>query len=312
MDARALRYFQAVVEFGSYSRASEYLRISQPAISRQVDRLEKELGKALFVRSGIGAAPTDAGRLLFERSQPILRQLEEAAAEIKSVAGGSTGTIVIAIPPGVGHFLLPSLVERYQRLFPNIALKIISGFSGTIHEALVRGRADVACLHGPLPQKGFKVIPLLEEEVFLVGKRGTLPKALRGTRPHIATADLLGLPLILPSRSHTSRRILEERAFTLGLTVNAMMEVDDTSLIRTLLRKGLGFSVLSQGAFENANDRKELEARPIRPRMSWPLAMMTASGRPRSEPLEALMTTIRAAARELIASGEWPAKHLDR
>jgi LysR family nitrogen assimilation transcriptional regulator len=308
MDARALRYFQAVVEFGSYSRASEYLRISQPAISRQVGRLEKELGKALFTRSGIGAAPTDAGRLLFERSQPILRQLEEAAAEIKSVAGGSTGTIVIAIPPGVGHFLLPSLVERYRRLFPNIALKIMSGYSGTIHEALVRGRADVACLHGPLPQKGFKVIPLLEEEVFLVGKRGTLPK----TRQHIATADLLSLPLILPSRSHTSRRILEERAFALGLTVNAMMEVDDTSLIRTLLRAGLGFSVLSQGAFETANDRKELEAKPIRPRMSWPLAMMTASGRPRSEPLEALMTTIRAAARELIASGEWPARCLDR
>jgi LysR family transcriptional regulator, nitrogen assimilation regulatory protein len=111
---------------------------------------------------------------------------------------------------------------------------------------------------------------------------------------------------------HTSRRILEERAFALGLTVNAMMEVDDTSLIRILLRKGLGFSVLSQGAFESANDRKELEARPIRPSMVWPLAMMTASGRPRSEPLEALMTTIRAAARDLIASGEWPAKHLDR
>ena len=56
------------------------------------------------------------------------------------------------------------------------------------------------------------------------------------------------------------------------------MEVDDTSLIRTLLRKGLGFSVLSQGALQNAVDRKELESRPIRPRMAWPLAMMTASG----------------------------------
>ena len=179
MDARALRYFQAVVEFGSYSRASEYLRISQPAISRQVDRLERELGKMLFVRNGLGATPTDAGRLLFERSQPILRQLEDAAAEIKSTSAGTTGTIVIAIPPGVGHFLLAPLVERYRRSFPNTSLKIISGFSGTIHEALVRGRADVACLHGPLPQKGFKVIPLLEEEVFLVGKRGTLPKGPR-------------------------------------------------------------------------------------------------------------------------------------
>ena len=308
MDARALRYFQAVVEFGSYSRASEYLRISQPAISRQVGQLENELGKALFVRSGLGATPTDAGRLLFERSQPILRQLEEAVAEIKSAAGGSTGTIAMAIPPGVGHFLLPPLVKSYQKLFPNILLKIISGFSGFIHETLVRGRADVACLHGPMPQKGFKIVPLLEEEVFLVGKRGTLPS----TRSHISTTDLLRLPLILPGRSHTSRRILEERAFASELTVNLMMVVDDTSLIRTLLRKGLGFSVLSQGAFQNALDRKELESRPIRPRMSWPLAMMTASGRPRSEPLEALMGAIRGTVRELISSGEWPAKHLDR
>jgi len=308
MDARALRYFQAVVEFGSYSRASEFLRISQPAISRQVDRLEKELGKALFTRSGIGAAPTDAGRLLFERSQPILRQLEEAAAEIKSGDGGSTGSIVIAVPPGVGHFLLPALVERYRKLFPNISLKIMSGYSGTIHEALVRGRADVACLHGPLPQKGFRIIPLLEEEAFLVGKRGTLPAA----RAHVTTADLLRLPLILPSRSHTSRRILEERAFASDLTVNAVMEVDDTSLILTLLRKGLGFSILSQGALQNETGRRELERRPIRPRMSWPLAMMTASARPRSEPLEALMNTIRHTVRELIASGHWPARHLDK
>ena len=307
MDARALRYFQAVVEFGSYSRASKHLRISQPAISRQVDRLEQELGKPLLVRNGLGATPTDAGRLLFERSQPILRQLEDAKAEIRSVAGASSGTIVIAIPPGVGHYLLPPLVERYRKSFPNTSLKIISGFSGFIHEALVRGRADVACLHGPLPQQGFKVIPLLEEEVFLVGKRATLPPR----RSHVTTAELLDLPLILPSRSHTSRRILEERAFALGMTVNAVMEVDDTSLIRTLLRKGLGFSVLSQGAFENAIDRKDLEARPIRPRMSWPLAMMTASGRPRSEPLDALMTTIRATVRDLITKGDWPAKLID-
>jgi LysR family transcriptional regulator, nitrogen assimilation regulatory protein len=308
MDARALRYFQAVIEFGSYSRASGFLRISQPAISRQVDRLEQELGKSLFVRNSLGATPTDAGRLLYERSQPILRQLEDAAAEIKGAAGASSSTIVIAIPPGVGHYLLPPLVARYREQFPKTSLKVISGFSGFIHEALVRGRADVACLHGPQPQKGFKVIPLLEEEVFLVGKAGTLPSR----RSHVSTAELLRLPLILPSRSHTSRRILEERAFSSNMTVNVTMEVDDTSLIRRLLRKGLGFSVLSQGALQNEVDRRELEFRTIRPRMSWPLAMMMASGRPRSEPLDALVTAIRTTARELTSSGEWPARHLDR
>ena len=159
-----------------------------------------------------------------------------------------------------------------------------------------------------LPQKGFRIIPLWEEEAFLVGKRGSLP----ARRAQVSTAELLDLPLILPSRQHTSRRLLEERAFASDATVNVVMEVDDTSLIRTLLRKGLGFSVLSQGALQNEEDRRELESRPIRPRMSWPLAMMTASGRPRSEPLEALMSAIRATVRELIASGAWPARHLDR
>lgn len=307
MDARALRYFQAVIEFGSYSRASGYLRISQPAISRQVDRLEKELGKTLFVRNSLGATPTEAGRLLYERCQPILRQLEDAAAEIKSTAGASATTIVIAIPPGVGHYLLAPLVERYRQQFPNASLKVLSGFSGFIHEALVRGRVDVACLHGPQPQKGFKVIPLVEEEVFLVGRAGTLPPR----RSPVTTTELLRLPLILPGRSHTSRRILEERAFAANMSVNVAMEVDDTSLIRRLLCNGLGFSVLSQGALQNDTDRRELEYRKIRPRMYWPLAMMTASGRPRSEPLDALVKAIRDITRELTASGQWPARHVD-
>jgi LysR family transcriptional regulator, nitrogen assimilation regulatory protein len=308
MDARALRYFQAVVEFGSYSRASEYLRISQPAISRQVSQLERELGKPLFIRSGHGATPTDAGRRLFEHSQSILRQLENAAAEIRSIHAEPTGTIALAVPPGAGHFLLPALVKRYRRVYPQVLLKVVAGFSGYIHEALVRGRVDVACLHGPMPQKGFDLVPLVDEEVFLVGKRGTLP----ANRTVIATADLQRLPLIVPSRSHSSRRLLDERAAAEGLNLNVSLEVDDPSLIRSLVRDGLGFSLLTQGAFHHEVARKELEAIAFRPRIHWPLALMTMAGRPRSELVDQLIATIRSTVCDLTADGSWPGKRLNR
>src|ERR1051326_7770155 len=74
LETRALRYFQTVAEFGSYSRGSEFLRISQPAVSRQIRKLEEEFGHALFKRHGHGVSLTDAGRILLERSQVALQQ----------------------------------------------------------------------------------------------------------------------------------------------------------------------------------------------------------------------------------------------
>lgn len=307
MDARSLRYFQAVVEFGSYSRAAKFLRISQPAISRQVRLLEKELGKVLFVRTGQGATATDSGLLLFERSQPILRQLENAANEIRSIQSQPAGTLSIAMPPGAGHFLLPELVKRFRARYPNVLLKVVAGFSGFIHEALIRGRVDVACLHGPTTQTGFEVIPLIEEEVFLVGKSGHLPTR----KAQLTLSDLPKYPLILPSRSHSSRRLLDELTADRRLAINVCLEVDDPSLIRSLLREGLGFSLLSQGAFRNEVQLKSLVAIPFKPRLFWPLALMRSTAQARTELVEALVDTIRDIVRDASRSGTWPGRHVD-
>lgn len=308
METRALRYFQAVVEFGSYSRASEFLRISQPAISRQVSRLEKELGKPLLIRGSQGAIPTEAGRLLFERSQSVLRQLENTVSEVRGMETIPAGTLSIAVPPGAGHFLVPALVRHYRETYPSVFLKFVAGFSGYIYEALIRGRVDIACLHGPSPQKGFKVIPLIDEEVFLVGKRGSMP----AERSAITASDLRLLPLILPSRMHSSRRLLDERASAKGIPLNISLEVDDPSLIRSLLREGLGYSLLSQGAFRSEAAGKELEALPFRPRIHWPLALMTPSANPHSELVDTLVAAIRVVVRDMANKGAWPGKWLDR
>lgn len=304
MDFRSLRYFQVVAECGSYSRGSELLRISQPAVSRAIRNLEGELGRDLFKRNGRGVTLTEAGRVLLERSQMMLRQLNDTAEEIRSGGAGISGAIAVAIPPAAGYFLAPALVESFGRDYPNVFLKIVGGFSGYIHEWLVRGQVDLACLHDPLPQRGFEVEPLIREQVFVVGRRGTFPFDAE----RVEIAELARLPLILPSRPNASRRLLDSWTAADGFTVEAELEVDDHTIARALVRQGAGFSLLTKGAFKEDLTRGEVEARPLFPAAHWHLSLLTCPRSSRSDLAVVLKDRLRAITRDLVRRGTWPAE----
>jgi LysR family transcriptional regulator, nitrogen assimilation regulatory protein len=308
METRALRYFQTVAECGSYSRGAELLRISQPAVSRQIGKLEAELGAKLFSRTGHGVSLTGAGQTLLERCQAVLRELEQTKQEIRTGTQGPSGSIALAVPPAAAHFLVPVLVERFGTRYPNVFLKLVGGFSSQIHEWLVRGQVDISCLHDPLPQKGFEITPLLQEEVFLVGRPGM--KLL--DRAQIRIADLADLPLIVPSRPNASRRLLDAWVARTGVTLNIRAEADDHSIIRAMIRAGIGYTLLTQGAFELDRQHGTVAAVRFRPRAYWPLAIVRAMGAARSDMLERFHATIREAARELARSGAWPCVLIDR
>lgn len=302
MDARSLRYFQAVAELGNMSRAAEYLRISQPALSRHVRRLEAQLGRALFTRRGHGVSLTEAGHRLSQRAQVILRQLQQAAAEIQDGSEEPSGVLTIAVPPAAGIFLVPALAERFRQRYPHVFLKFVAGYSSYTREWLMRGVVDLACLHDPQPQRGFEIIPLVREEVFLVGRPGVLPKSMKSIRPE----DLAVLPLILTSRPNASRRLLDGWAAGRGLSLDVRMEVDDTTLIRALLAKGAGFSLLTRGSFLSELQHGEFIALPLRPRAYWPLALVRSTAEPMSELADKAVEQIRAIVDELTRSGGWP------
>jgi len=307
MDTRGLRYFQAVAEFGSYSRGAEFLRISQPAVSRQIRALEAELGRPLFVRHSHGVSLTDAGRTLLERSQAILRQFDQARDDIRSGIAGPSGTVTLAVPPAAGNFLVPPLTKRFAEAYPNVFLKVVAGFSRYIHEWLVRGSVDLACLHDPVPQPGFSVVPLVKEEVFLVGP----PGAFETSRDHVRTQDLAGLPLILPGRPNASRRLLDGWLSRRGIRLNVKLEADDHLVIRALMKEGVGFSLLTQGAFLSDVRFGELEAWPFRPRAYWNLALVVAADERRTDMATALATMVRETVRQQVRGRVWPGILLD-
>lgn len=301
MKLRALKYFQTVAECGSFSRGSELLRISQPAVSRTIRDLEEELQCKLFARSSGGVVLTEQGRTLLQRSQFILHDVERIKQDMIGGAGGPSGIVTIAIPPAVGHLVIPPLAQLLNDTAPNISLKILGGFSSYIKELLVKGQVDLACTHDPVSRRGFSVVPLLEEEVFVVGKTGSFGTDIQ----HITTEVLAELPLVLPARPNSSRRFLDRWAEPAGLQLDPKVEVNDHMITRGLLEAGVGFALLTKGAITLELAAGSVEARPLEPRAYWPLTLMTFTGNSRSEAVDHVVTALSQTIATLLTDGTW-------
>src|SRR3569833_954757 len=148
MDFRQLRTFACVAELGSLSKASDTLRVAQPALSRQIKILEHELRTELFTRNGRGMVLTDAGRLLLARTSGIVRQIDQIRDDIQSSKGPPSGQVVLGLVPTVSCVLSARFARRCVETFPGISLRIVESYSGHLVEWLHRGEMDLAILYG--------------------------------------------------------------------------------------------------------------------------------------------------------------------
>ena len=149
MDFRQLRTFSCVAELGSLSKASDTLRVAQPALSRQIKLLEHELRAELFTRNGRGMVLTEAGRLLLARTAGIVRQIDQIRDDIQSAGGAPSGRVVLGLVPTVSCVLSARLARRTVESYPGISLCIVESYSGHLIEWLHRGEMDLAVIYGP-------------------------------------------------------------------------------------------------------------------------------------------------------------------
>src|SRR5258708_4863552 len=143
MDLRQLEYFVRVAELGSFTKASILLSVAQPALSKQVRRLEVELRQTLFNRNGRGIILTQEGSLLLEPARGISGQVGGARSALSAIRVWLVGRVVTATPPITGKALTAGLVTTFRERFPKAALEIIEGKSRFIHEWLMMGRIDI-------------------------------------------------------------------------------------------------------------------------------------------------------------------------
>ncbi|QUH02272.1 nitrogen assimilation transcriptional regulator [Saccharopolyspora erythraea] len=283
MDTRRLYSFIKIVDAGSITRAADILRIAQPALSQQVSALETQFKQKLLIRSKRGVAPTEAGRALYRHAQLILRQVDQAHAAVSVSGNAPAGSVSVGLAPySTGAALALPLLRAARERYPNILLHINENFGGVISEAIMTGRMDMAFIYGAGPIRGVRFEPMRTEDLFLIATPSIAPAATAG---EVAVAELRDVGLLLPSRIHTIRQVVDAAFHKAGLEPAVVGEIESVLTLVSAVRAGVGATVLPWSAASAIIDVQNLAVRRIvDPEIEVELSLCTSDHQPLSEP----------------------------
>jgi LysR family nitrogen assimilation transcriptional regulator len=300
VDIKQLRNFLRIVELKSFSEASKHVRIAQPALGLQVRKLEDELGVKLLIRHARGVTPTEAGMLLYEHADIILRQVERAKNEVVDVADTPRGNIAFGLTPTVSLVMGAALVEKYHALCPNVSLRVVDGLSEVLVEWVSSGRLDLAFTYNPSGAAGLELEPLLVESLYLVGPVDA-PQLAGDTIP---LSSLKNVPLILPSNPQVLRMLVDEGAANADVDLNIYLEIDSVQTMKELVERSVAYTVLPFGAIEaEVADGRFAASRIVEPEINRTLSIVYSGRRPPSKAFTILHELIRDIAETLIKRG---------
>jgi LysR family tcuABC transcriptional regulator len=301
MDIRQLRYFVAVMEAGTVSRAAEMLNIVQPALSQQLGRLERELGCKLLIRSTKGVVPNEAGRAFYDHARFVLRQLDAARDVVRSKAGAIGGPISVGLAPSTGSILGMPLLREFRRRYPEVVLTVIEALSGHLEGQLISRLVDVAILFTDRLPADVERERLFSERLFLIRRA----RGRQGRAKSITLRQALGHPLVVPTRSHGLRKELELVLGQQGLAPEVVAEIDSLPLLLETVADGIGATIQPWSALGRAQ-RRGLCIEEIRdPQVARTNYLCSAPQTQLSPTATAARALVRDVALRLVASGEW-------
>lgn len=299
MELRQLEYFVRVAEMGGFTRAATALGVAQPALSRQVRRLEVELRQNLLARNGRGAVPTEAGQVLLAHARGILHQVERARDELARLRGGLAGQVGLGLPPSVARALAVPLMQAFRQQLPEARLSITEALSAGLQEHVMSGRLDIAVLYNAAPTPDLEITPLASEALLLIQRAKDGDTAAGAA---IAVTDLARLPLVIPTQPNAIRMHVEAAMSAAGCRPKVALEIDGVAAILDLVEDGAGCAILPRHALAGAARPEAFVARPIATGDGTPLriALHTCASalRPSTGTQQAVLAMLRAMASE--------------
>jgi LysR family nitrogen assimilation transcriptional regulator len=301
MELRQLEYFVRVAESGSFTRAANFLSIAQPVLSRQVRALELEFRQVLLERNGRGVTLTEPGRRLLEHSRSVLAQVERVQSDMEEGRGQATGRLVIALPPSVSLKLAVPLVRRFRERFPGATLCILEGLSAYTLEWLAIGRADCAVVYTNATSPSIELSPVLDEQLYLVSSCPTPPSpGDKLTGEPVSLAEVAQHQLVMPSRPHSIRLLLEGAMAQLSLKPRIALEIESIPAILNLVHDAHLHAVLSLKAVHTDDQQQPFYLRPIvDPPLQTTLWIATSAQRPTWPLLEQTIPLLRQTLRDV-------------
>lgn len=306
MNLRVLGYFIAVVEEGSISKAALRLRVAQPALSLHIRNLERELGTELLRRGARGVSPTESGERLLAHARDLVNRLELAREDVRAYAVVPVGPVVIGMTQSIAGVLALPLFREVERLFPGISIRFSESSTGHMPGLLRQQQMDLAVLFRPQNDPTISEFEVLEEDLFLVGPPESTEE---GCTRSVPLAQVAALPLLLPGRPHSLRELINGYARRSSITLNVVAEVDAVPQLKEFVAAGLGYTILAPACVNSEITNRKLSARRIvSPVVTRKVLLCRAAEFPASRATTAIADLVVRLARELVRSGQWPAR----
>ncbi len=311
MDIRQLRYFVAVVEAESFSRAAQKLHVAQPALSLHVRNMEADLGTELLVRTPQGVVPTDAGLVLLQRAREIIADFQSAKQAVQEHANDPAGEVHLGLPGTIAELLAVPLILRARERYPRIRLKIAEAMSGFILEWLYESRVDLGVLYLPIHERGLRSTPIATEQLYLFAPAEFESDQVPADGASIDITAIPELPLVLPGTSHGLRSLIETELDKHGLTLSTVTEINSYKAIKTLVQHGEGLSILPANAIAEEVADGRVRSWPIGdPPFGRTVHLVQPFDRRLTSAALAVQEICRATLEDLRATGHW-LTHLD-
>ncbi|MES9897929.1 MAG: LysR family transcriptional regulator [Sedimenticola sp.] len=252
MNTSALQAFVCVAKNDSFSIAAEQLHLTQPAVSKRVATLEKELETPLFDRIGHKISLTEAGRQLLPRAQHILLEMADIRRSISNLTGEVSGTLIMGTSHHIGLRRLPPALKEFSLSYPQVSLDIRFMDSESACNEVEHGELELAIVTLPTsssPKLSTSIIwsdPLL----FVIARDHPLATI---TTPKLE--DLTHYPAVLAAKGTYTRGILEQALEPIGLPLQVGMETNYLETLRMMVSIGLGWSLLPESMVKGDNLR---------------------------------------------------------
>ncbi|HTR87398.1 MAG TPA: LysR substrate-binding domain-containing protein [Reyranella sp.] len=258
-----LRYFAAVARNGSIRLAAEELHVAQSALSRQIHKLEEELGAPLFQRHARGVDLTSAGEILLGFAQTSLRQVERVRSEVDALKGLRRGTVhVYSIESLVPH-LLPRVIARFGQRYPGINFDITIDGSDHVIAAVREGRTDIGLAFYAPPDPELSTV-FRTREPLVATMSAQHPLA---NRAKVSLAECAAYPIAAPMPNTGSRIVIDVACKAVGVHMKPVLETNSIPLRVSFVHTGSGITFLSRLSAWDSLRSGELVAVPIRDRI---------------------------------------------
>ena len=247
MDDHKLKVFCTVAETKSFSKASEIIRLTQPAVSLQIQALEEIYGTKLFNRSGCIITLTPAGEVLYKYAKEINTLYTAAEKELGAFTGQVKGVVTIGASSTIGNYVLPAVIAEFRKKYPKVAVHLVTANTKTIVDYLNAGGIDIALVEGEVKKQKLVVEKLIPDEMVLIMH----PLHPWAKKSNVSIFDVAKEPFIFREEGSGTRQMIEKYLIKHGISpqsIKVVFIMGSTESIKSAVEEGLGVSIVSKWA----------------------------------------------------------------